>query len=171
GQHLQRRVCTPCRLSAGAVRTRCGAPRHAAAGRIITRPLRRKACGNGRYHGRRRAAWMTGRGGRGRCRARLLAALRGIAALREFREDLRQRLGLRQDVEHATAREDRLDHLPVELRRDVDRSEEHTSELQSRENLVCRLLLEKKNDARRLSIFNPNSEARYVLSVIIRPPV
>src|SRR5207302_7373667 len=27
---------------------------------------------------------------------------------------------------------------------DVERSEEHTSELQSRENLVCRLLLEKK---------------------------
>src|SRR5690606_41341712 len=27
----------------------------------------------------------------------------------------------------------------------VVRSEEHTSELQSRENLVCRLLLEKKN--------------------------
>src|SRR5690606_40739802 len=29
------------------------------------------------------------------------------------------------------------------------RSEEHTSELQSRENLVCRLLLEKKNKERR----------------------
>src|SRR5690606_41430761 len=28
----------------------------------------------------------------------------------------------------------------------VLRSEEHTSELQSRENLVCRLLLEKKNN-------------------------
>src|SRR5690606_40169550 len=27
----------------------------------------------------------------------------------------------------------------------IDRSEEHTSELQSREKLVCRLLLEKKN--------------------------
>src|SRR5690606_41336198 len=27
------------------------------------------------------------------------------------------------------------------------RSEEHTSELQSRENLVCRLLLEKKNNS------------------------
>src|SRR5436309_9299191 len=27
----------------------------------------------------------------------------------------------------------------------ISRSEEHTSELQSRENLVCRLLLEKKN--------------------------
>src|SRR5690606_39810603 len=33
---------------------------------------------------------------------------------------------------------------PVPNRR-CDRSEEHTSELQSRENLVCRLLLEKKN--------------------------
>src|SRR5690606_41127221 len=29
----------------------------------------------------------------------------------------------------------------------VKRSEEHTSELQSRENLVCRLLLEKKKKA------------------------
>src|SRR5690606_40521131 len=28
----------------------------------------------------------------------------------------------------------------------ASRSEEHTSELQSRENLVCRLLLEKKNE-------------------------
>src|SRR5207302_6963012 len=28
--------------------------------------------------------------------------------------------------------------------RNLNRSEEHTSELQSRENLVCRLLLEKK---------------------------
>src|SRR3712207_6894713 len=31
------------------------------------------------------------------------------------------------------------------LRRDFVRSEEHTSELQSRQYLVCRLLLEKKN--------------------------
>src|SRR5690606_41719272 len=29
------------------------------------------------------------------------------------------------------------------------RSEEHTSELQSRENLVCRLLLEKKNQTKK----------------------
>src|SRR5690606_40870974 len=35
----------------------------------------------------------------------------------------------------------------------VHRSEEHTSELQSRENLVCRLLLEKKNLA---SLYNGN---------------
>src|SRR5690606_40929858 len=32
--------------------------------------------------------------------------------------------------------------------RDGLRSEEHTSELQSRENLVCRLLLEKKKERR-----------------------
>src|SRR5690625_6922708 len=30
--------------------------------------------------------------------------------------------------------------------RDIKRSEEHTSELQSRGHLVCRLLLEKKNE-------------------------
>src|SRR5690606_41171251 len=34
---------------------------------------------------------------------------------------------------------------PAFLQMGNDRSEEHTSELQSRENLVCRLLLEKKN--------------------------
>src|SRR2546430_9925694 len=33
-------------------------------------------------------------------------------------------------------------------RRDDRRSEEHTSELQSQSNLVCRLLLEKKNQRR-----------------------
>src|SRR3712207_8691115 len=35
--------------------------------------------------------------------------------------------------------------IPPELRPMVQRSEEHTSELQSRQYLVCRLLLEKKN--------------------------
>src|SRR5690606_41619003 len=38
---------------------------------------------------------------------------------------------------------DKLLH-PVAKGRKCGRSEEHTSELQSRENLVCRLLLEKK---------------------------
>src|SRR5690242_20847868 len=33
---------------------------------------------------------------------------------------------------------------PLEIRRSSGRSEEHTSELQSHVNLVCRLLLEKK---------------------------
>src|SRR5438270_7822590 len=44
---------------------------------------------------------------------------------------------------------ERPDDLPIgrkRFRRQVpDRSEEHTSELQSQSNLVCRLLLEKKN--------------------------
>src|SRR5690606_41957274 len=35
-------------------------------------------------------------------------------------------------------------HSGAASRRRRDRSEEHTSELQSRENLVCRILLEKK---------------------------
>src|SRR3712207_7729171 len=46
----------------------------------------------------------------------------------------------------------RLDHLTTRMRRHAEslvilsdsRSEEHTSELQSRQYLVCRLLLEKK---------------------------
>src|SRR2546422_7063895 len=41
------------------------------------------------------------------------------------------RVDVRNDAEHADA--------------EVGRSEEHTSELQSRLHLVCRLLLEKKN--------------------------
>src|SRR5438093_8681757 len=53
----------------------------------------------------------------------------------------RMRVG-RTDTEHAhrTARR---------LQRQVERSEEHTSELQSLTNLVCRLLLEKKKKKNR----------------------
>src|SRR5256885_2755876 len=40
------------------------------------------------------------------------------------------------------------------------RSEEHTSELQSPCNLVCRLLLEKKNDT--------NAVVMYVYSILLR---
>src|SRR3712207_6866861 len=48
---------------------------------------------------------------------------------------------------------DHVDDLAVPVRRRVaaapqPRSEEHTSELQSRQYLVCRLLLEKKNNNR-----------------------
>src|SRR5436309_8820256 len=39
---------------------------------------------------------------------------------------------------------------PARVRRPCWRSEEHTSELQSRENLVCRLLLEKKKKKKNL---------------------
>src|SRR5688572_31534623 len=40
---------------------------------------------------------------------------------------------------------ERRNRLRGPLRLRQDRSEEHTSELQSQSNLVCRLLLEKKN--------------------------
>src|SRR5690349_24607542 len=42
-----------------------------------------------------------------------------------------------------TSSANQLDHLVLAALRS-DRSEEHTSELQSRRDLVCRLLLEKK---------------------------
>src|SRR3712207_7000602 len=52
--------------------------------------------------------------------------------------DLRRVLGVRGGaVRVDEVRRDHLDHFAV-------RSEEHTSELQSRQYLVCRLLLEKK---------------------------
>src|SRR5690606_40111352 len=56
-----------------------------------------------------------------------------------------------EDLEEHTL--DRLlkRYIPyVELATERDRSEEHTSELQSRENLVCRLLLEKKEQKKTL---------------------
>src|SRR5690606_41277673 len=47
-----------------------------------------------------------------------------------------------RDVDDACRPRDDLAHVVLAVI--VERSEEHTSELQSRENLVCRLLLEKK---------------------------
>src|SRR5690606_39808967 len=48
------------------------------------------------------------------------------------------------------ANADNLIRVSAESRAPLEaRSEEHTSELQSRENLVCRLLLENKNNAGR----------------------
>src|SRR5438874_5493324 len=52
----------------------------------------------------------------------------------------------------ARALGERLGKLPADLAVPVNvklRSEEHTSELQSRRDLVCRLLLEKKNNEHR----------------------
>src|SRR5690606_42118053 len=49
------------------------------------------------------------------------------------------------------ARQERVIGLHARIDNRDDRSEEHTSELQSREKLVCRLLLEKKNNIVRLS--------------------
>src|SRR5436309_6358505 len=47
-------------------------------------------------------------------------------------------------------------HRRDEIHGVVKRSEEHTSELQSRENLVCRLLLEKNTATRHWTCANSN---------------
>src|SRR2546422_6908507 len=56
---------------------------------------------------------------------------------------------------------DRLDLLaqPVERVAEGDRSEEHTSELQSRLHLVCRLLLEKKKKTKE-ETYHPNKRIK-----------
>src|SRR4051812_33885420 len=58
---------------------------------------------------------------------------------------------------------------PEHARRDACRSEEHTSELQSHVNIVCRLLLEKKNEADRAA----DSPSRHsaVASALALPPI
>src|SRR3712207_7388206 len=59
----------------------------------------------------------------------------------------RDRVGLALPLRHQEqlARlQDRAEALGEAVRRHLVRSEEHTSELQSRQYLVCRLLLEKK---------------------------
>src|SRR5436309_12634490 len=48
------------------------------------------------------------------------------------------------------------------------RSEEHTSELQSRENLVCRLLLEKKKQCRTASSVELTNRAIRILATVQR---
>src|SRR3712207_7626239 len=45
-----------------------------------------------------------------------------------------------------------VDSRGLETLVDLSRSEEHTSELQSRQYLVCRLLLEKKKNKNKLSV-------------------
>src|SRR2546430_12808728 len=50
------------------------------------------------------------------------------------------------------------------VRRSEYRSEEHTSELQSQSNLVCRLLLEKKKNRQTETIFLSGNQAHLVRS-------
>src|SRR2546427_3233061 len=68
----------------------------------------------------------------------------------------------RQDLDRRAAQQEHQCHRPVQVRAaggldhgPPPRSEEHTSELQSQSNLVCRLLLEKKKKR------NRNTRLRY----------
>src|SRR5690606_41914725 len=66
-------------------------------------------------------------------------------------EDVDQRAGEQHEADRSRQRQPQpeFERAVLEMLGVVEvpglRSEEHTSELQSRENLVCRLLLEKKN--------------------------
>src|SRR5690349_23582371 len=64
---------------------------------------------------------------------------------RSYRSDWREMKAHIEAVFRATKLSCMLYNNPVAYGTDFLRSEEHTSELQSRRDLVCRLLLEKKN--------------------------
>src|SRR2546427_7793217 len=57
--------------------------------------------------------------------------------------ETQRRLRIEGQDKHAEGKPSH-DHLERSNETDINRSEEHTSELQSQSNLVCRLLLEKK---------------------------
>src|SRR5438874_6974125 len=68
--------------------------------------------------------------------------LRGVTERGEWEVWLEYVLnGMARQAEDALSRAQRINRYLAQWRR---RSEEHTSELQSRRDLVCRLLLEKK---------------------------
>src|SRR5690606_41839308 len=68
---------------------------------------------------------------------------------RGLSRDRRHSAGLQLQVPRRKGRRAGALARKARLSRTRHRSEEHTSELQSRENLVCRLLLEKKKKKRR----------------------
>src|SRR2546430_8559082 len=85
----------------------------------------------------------------------LFRSLQVLGKILEVRRD--ERLGSGKEMIEHPQHDPVLHFLP--LRREVGRvgvlevvhrSEEHTSELQSQSNLVCRLLLEKKKNLHRL---------------------
>src|SRR2546427_6905214 len=68
--------------------------------------------------------------------------------------------GLGHGAEAAAAAQAAVAALERHATESPVRSEEHTSELQSQSNLVCRLLLEKKNQARMLELLWTQMEVR-----------
>src|SRR5690606_40336127 len=70
-----------------------------------------------------------------------LGGSRGVVPHRQGASDIRRRMEGSLRPSHRTGGPTLLSGRAGSMRR----SEEHTSELQSREKLVCRLLLEKKN--------------------------
>src|SRR5437870_10763622 len=69
-----------------------------------------------------------------------------------FRSPLVRAIQMRFSVSSASYSSMRLGNIWITRPTDFSRSEEHTSELQSRGHLVCRLLLEKKNQNAHISL-------------------
>src|SRR3989454_1985021 len=97
---------------------------------------------------------LQGSDGRASCHGASLATLKPVAELDERALILEAQGGSRAAFEELVHRYDRdVLRLALNLMR---RSEEHTSELQSPCNLVCRLLLEKKKKKIKTSMSDKN---------------
>src|SRR3712207_8932397 len=72
-----------------------------------------------------------------------------------------------EDARRRASREgiERAEREAAEARKREERSEEHTSELQSRQYLVCRLLLEKKRYTKQRSPDHRHARSRLVEQV------
>src|SRR2546422_7442415 len=81
---------------------------------------------------------------------------RSASAAPRLQEALRASLGIRLEVAPVPLRS-----LP---RYELKRSEEHTSELQSRLHLVCRLLLEKKKKKNKQTVPNLTDRPSHMAS-------
>src|SRR5256885_3796015 len=85
-----------------------------------------------------------------------------------FRSALHQHADVLQAVLHHLNNNITNNNLHGKRRRLAKgRSEEHTSELQSPCNLVCRLLLEKKRSPLLLTLFSPSSRERTTYTIAI----
>src|SRR6266536_2952868 len=111
---------------------------------------------------RARCTWPTVRG----CKPPWLAVTAALA--QELGVQIRQVDRLKRlELQAADGRQCvQLDQLPVALEgplvaaEDDHRSEEHTSELQSRVDLVCRLLLEKKKKKKNILMIKKNKKKK-----------
>src|SRR3712207_8883334 len=73
-----------------------------------------------------------------------------VDSIRSFNTESQRSIEKSKSIEIFPAKEmiltkENIDMGYNSIKEDLQRSEEHTSELQSRQYLVCRLLLEKKN--------------------------
>src|SRR2546426_4819464 len=91
-----------------------------------------------------------------------------IGRMSELTQDFKRRVGMKSKEQVASEEERMMDRTSagvagrnVDRGGGADRSEEHTSELQSPCNLVCRLLLEKKKKRIKIASMYSKGEHTY----------